>query len=134
VAKCAAITKDGTACRAIPLTGEQYCFSHHPESAERLRAAGSKGGRKAGNGRPSPVTNELTRLQKRFEDLAGEVERGELDRAAAAVVCQLLNGARACVSAILKAKEIEEIEVRLSELEKQNAMSERAPQHRRFGR
>jgi len=38
------------------------------------------------------------------------------------------------VSAILKAKEIEEIEVRLSELEKQNAMTERAPQHRRFGR
>jgi alkylhydroperoxidase family enzyme len=96
---------------------EEYCYAHHPDTKEERKEYGSKGGKRGGRGRQSPVTAELTRLQKKFEDLAAEVESGALDRGAAAVVCQLLNGARACVSTILKAKELEEIEQRIRELE-----------------
>jgi hypothetical protein len=43
MAKCAAITSAGTTCKAIPMSGEVYCYVHHP---------GRKGGKRGGRGRP----------------------------------------------------------------------------------
>jgi hypothetical protein len=56
-------------------------------------------------------------LQGRFEELAEQVLSGELERARAAVACQLLNGARACVRDGLTAREQEELVERLEALE-----------------
>jgi hypothetical protein len=114
LAKCAAITQAGTACKGIPIEGSTYCYVHHPDHAEERRRHGSRGGKRGGRGRP---VSELARLQRRFEELAEQVLSGEVERARAAVTCQLLNGARACVRDALTAREQEELIERLEALE-----------------
>jgi hypothetical protein len=115
--KCTAITRGGNRCKGIAIDGSDYCYAHHPDHAEDRKRAASKGGKRAGRGRPSPATAELTRLQARFEDLADEVLSGAVDRGDAAVVAQLLNGARSCLVGLLKAREKEDVEGRLEEVE-----------------
>ena len=114
MAKCAAITQAGTACRGIPIEGSTYCYVHHPDHADERRRHGTRGGKRGGRGRP---VSELARLQGRFEELADKVLRGEVDRARGAVAGQLLNGARACVRDGLSAREQEELVERLESLE-----------------
>jgi hypothetical protein len=114
LAKCAGITQAGTACKGIPIEGSTYCYVHHPDHAEERRRHGSRGGKRGGRGRP---VSELARLQRRFEELAEQVLSGEVERAKAAVACQLLNGARACVRDGLRAREQEELIERLEALE-----------------
>jgi hypothetical protein len=115
--RCGAIKPNGERCRGRAIEGSEWCWNHDPSYAEERRRNASKGGRRAGRGRPSPATAELARLQKRFEDLVDEVLSGAVDRGDAAVVAQLLNGARACVVGLLKAREQEELEQRLEEVE-----------------
>jgi hypothetical protein len=115
LAKCSAITQAGRACKGIPIDGSSYCYVHHPDHAAERRRYGSRGGKRGGRGRP---VSELARLGARFEELANQVLRGEVDRSDGAVAGQLLNGARACVRDGLKAKEVEELENRLEELER----------------
>jgi hypothetical protein len=114
LAKCAGITQAGTACKGIPIEGSDYCYAHDPAHTDERRRHGSRGGKRGGRGRP---VSELARLQARFEDLAGKVLSGEVERARAAVACQLLNGARACVRDALTAREQEELVERLEALE-----------------
>jgi hypothetical protein len=116
MAKCAAITAAGSACKGIPMPGESYCYVHHPDTKETRRKAGSKGGRRGGRGRPSPVSAELARLQTVFEGLAERIEVGEIDRGTAAVMIQAYNGARACAVGALKARDQEELAKELEEL------------------
>jgi hypothetical protein len=118
MSKCAGITKEGTACKGIPIEDSGYCYVHHPDHAEERRRHGSRGGKRGGRGRP---TVELKRLQDRFEELAGQVLRGEIGRADGAVAGQLLNGARACIRDLLAAREQEEMVERLEALEEQIA-------------
>jgi hypothetical protein len=59
--------------------------------------------------------------------LSGEVERGD-----GAVAAQLLNGARACVLGLLKAREQEELFERVEELERR--LSEGQRNHNQKGR
>ncbi len=115
MAKCSGITQAGTACKGIPIEGSQWCYVHHPDRTEERRRHGSKGGKRGGRGRP---VAELARLGTRFEELADMVLRGEVDRSDGAVAGQLLNGARACARDGLKAREVEELEGRLEELER----------------
>jgi hypothetical protein len=114
LAKCAGITQAGAACKGIPIDGSQWCYVHHPDRTEERRRYGLKGGRRGGRGRPSA---ELARLQRRFEELADAVLSGEIERGVGAVAGQLLNGARACVRDALAAREAEELEARLEQLE-----------------
>jgi hypothetical protein len=127
LAKCLGITRAGTACKGIPIDDSGYCYVHDPDHAEERRRHGSKGGRRAGRGRPSV---ELARLQGRFEELAEKVLAGEIERAAGAVAGQLLNGARACVRDGLAAREQEELVSRLEELE---TLLEQRKEERRYG-
>ena len=114
MAKCSGITQAGTACKGTPIEGSQWCYAHHPGRAEERRRHGSKGGRRAGRGRPSV---ELARLQARFEELAEKVLAGEIERGVGAVAGQLLNGARACIRDGLAAREQEELEARMEAIE-----------------
>ena len=118
MAKCSGITRSGTACKGTPIDGSQWCYVHHPDHAEERRRHGARGGKRGGRGRP---TAELTRLQRRFEELADKVLSGEVERAAGAVAGQLLNGARACVRDGLAAREQEELEARIAALEADTA-------------
>jgi hypothetical protein len=96
------------------MRGSTWCVGHDPDQAGARRRRASKGGKRGGRGRP---VSELARLGTRFEELADEVLRGEVDRADGAVAGQLLNGARACVRDGLRAREVEELEQRLEEVE-----------------
>ncbi len=60
---------------------------------------------------------ELSDIKHRLEDLAEDVLAGRKDRQDAAVAGQLYNYAIRAVTVGLKAKEVEEIEGRLEELE-----------------
>jgi hypothetical protein len=124
--KCTAITRGGARCKGIAIDSSGYCHAHHPDRAAARSRAASKGGKKAGRGRPSA---ELARLQRRFEELAEAVLSGEVERGVGAVVGQLINGARACVRDSLVAREQEELIQRLESLEEQLDQTERRQQH-----
>ena len=125
--KCTAITRGGARCKGIAIDSSGYCHAHHPDRAAARSRAASKGGKKAGRGRPSA---ELARLQRRFEELAEKVLAGEIERGVGAVAGQLLNGARACVRDGLAAREQEELVGRLEEIE---TLLEQRREGRRYG-
>jgi hypothetical protein len=110
LSRCTAIKPNGERCKGRAMEGSEWCWNHDPAHAGEHRRHGSKGGKRGGRGRP---ISELARLQGWFEDLAEQVLSGELERARAAVACQLLNGARACVRDGLVAREKEELEARI---------------------
>jgi hypothetical protein len=112
--RCLGTKRDNSPCTVSVEPPQNYCWWHDPANAEERRRAASKGGKRAGRGRP---TVELARLQARFEELADQVLAGTVERGIAAVVAQLLNGARACLRDGLVAREQEELEGRLEELE-----------------
>ena len=114
MALCSGIRADGGRCKAQAIRDSDYCFNHHPDYEEARRRRASRGGRRGGRGRP---VSELARLQRRFEDLADKVLKGDVERARGAVAGQLLNGARACVRDGLSAREQEELVERLEALE-----------------
>jgi hypothetical protein len=114
MALCSGIRADGRRCQAQAISASEWCFNHHPDYEEERRRRASRGGKRGGRGRP---VSELARLQGRFEDLVAKVLSGEVERARAAVACQLLNGARACVRDALAAREQEELIERLEALE-----------------
>jgi hypothetical protein len=125
--KCTAITRGGARCKGIAIDSSGYCHAHHPDRAAARSRAASKGGKKAGRGRPSV---ELARLQRRFEELADKVLAGEIERGVGAVAGQLLNGARACVRDGLAAREQEELVGRIEEIE---TLLEQRREGRRYG-
>jgi hypothetical protein len=111
---CSGIRADGGRCRAQPMRNSEYCLNHDPSRAEENRRRSSRGGKRGGRGRP---TAELKRLQGCFEELAEQVREGEIARADAAVMGQLLNGARACIRDLLAARDQEELTERLEAIE-----------------
>src|SRR5919202_6731214 len=114
MAKCAGITQAGTACKGIPIDGSGYCYVHHPDHAEERRRHGSKGGKRGGRGRP---VAELAALRVENADIRERLLEGELQPGVAAVAIQSLGVDIRAVSAALKAKEVEELEQRLEDLE-----------------
>ena len=114
MSSCSGITGAGDRCRAIAITGSDYCHAHHPDRADARRRSASKGGKRGGRGRP---VVELAAIKGKLETLADDVLSGSVDRSDAAVVAQIYNTVIRAVATGLKAKEVEEIEGRLEELE-----------------
>lgn len=115
--QCVFKTRGGNPCGGIAMGSHGGCFAHDPDFELARRRNARKGGKRGGRGRTNPATVDLQRLQQRFDELAEEVLYGSVDRARAAIACQLLNGSRAAIQASLKAKEVEDFEERLSALE-----------------
>src|SRR5215208_3791321 len=113
--RCGFVKDDGGPCERIVKASQRYCYSHDPGRVGERKRNAARGGKRGGRGRP---VTELARLGTRFEELADMVLRGEVDRADGAVAGQHLHGARACVRDGLKAREQEELEGRLEELER----------------
>lgn len=86
MAKCAGITQAGKACQGIPIGGSQWCYAHHPDQADARRRHGSKGGKRAGRGRPQV---EVNTVKDRLWTLAQDTLTGEVDKGVAAVVNQI---------------------------------------------
>lgn len=114
MARCSGITRSGERCKGVAIDGSGLCYSHSPDHKDDRRRAASKGGKRGGRGRP---VVEVSNIKRRLEELAEEVLAGRKDRQDAAVAGQLYNYALRAVSVGLKAKEVEEIEGRLEELE-----------------
>jgi hypothetical protein len=112
--RCLGTKRDNSPCTVTVEPPQEYCWWHDPQYAEQRKQAASKGGKRAGRGRP---VSELARLAARFEELADKVLSGEVERARGAVAGQLLQGARACVRDGLTAREQEELIERLEALE-----------------
>jgi hypothetical protein len=86
------------------------CWAHSPETAERRRRGQSRGGR-------SKPSRELADIKERIRGLIDDVRNRELNRADAAVCGQLYNSLLRALSIELQAREQEELERRLEELE-----------------
>jgi hypothetical protein len=110
--KCSAITRGGEACQGKPLEASAFCYAHEPAHADTRKRHAARGGR----GRVSTVTTELQRLQQVFEDISDGVLEGTIDRGAAAVAIQALNGARGCAIGMIKSREQEELAQEVSEI------------------
>jgi hypothetical protein len=122
MAKCTFTKRNGDECRGVAVGPLGGCYQHDPSyELERKRDA-QRNGKRGGRGRPNPGTADLHRLQSRFEALAEQVLAGTVDRADAAVAAQCLNGARSCIAASAKLREIEDFEKRLDALEKRRGM------------
>jgi hypothetical protein len=96
------------------MTGEGWCWVHHPEHAEKRKRLGSKGGKRGGRGRPQA---ELSEIKQRLSDLAENVLDGTVEKGKGAVVSQVLNVYLRALSVELKVREVTDLEERLEELE-----------------
>ena len=127
MALCSGIKADGGRCKAQAIRGSAYCVGHDPNQAEARKRRASKGGRRGGRGRP---VAELGALRDENHDIRRRLLEGELLPGVAAVAIQSINTDIRAVGAALKAREQEELESRLEELE---AALERQKESRRYG-
>jgi hypothetical protein len=114
LSKCSATTRAGAPCKGVAIGSSEWCPAHHPEYADARRRNASKGGRRAGRGRPIVAAADVA---EQVQSLADKVLAGELNRAAAAVCGQLLNVKLRALEVGRKLKEAEEFEARLEQLE-----------------
>jgi hypothetical protein len=112
---CTAITRGGGRCKGVAIDNSGYCYAHHPDHQEDRRRAARKGGKRGGRGRP---VAELGALRDENADIRRRLLEGELLPGVAAVAVQSINTDIRAVSAALKAREQEELEGRLEELER----------------
>ena len=125
MARCAGITRAGSACKGIPIDGSQWCYVHHPDRTNERRRHGSKGGKRGGRGRPIA---ELGSLRDENANIRRRLLQGELLPNVAAVAVQSINTDIRAVGAAMKAREQEELVERLEGLEE--ALEQRKGEHR----
>ncbi len=130
MALCSGIKADGGRCRAQAMRNSEWCIGHDPDQSEARRRRASKGGKRGGRGRPvaelAALRSENAEIRRRL--LAGGKEG--LAPNVTAVAVQSLNAEARLVVAALKAREAEELEARLEELE---ALMRHQREQRRHG-
>jgi glutathione S-transferase len=107
---CPAIKANGERCRGIVGAGNAYCPAHDPAREGARRRAASK----AAKSKPDA---ELKGVKDQLQALADRVLSGELQRADAAVVSQVLNVKLRALELERKWRELGELEDRLEALE-----------------
>jgi hypothetical protein len=117
LAKCAGITRSGTACKGIPIGDSQWCYAHHPDHRDERRRHGRRGGKRGGRGRRSQPLAEISHIKQRLSNLAGDVLVGEVDKGVAAVASQILNVYLRAITTELAVREQLELVERLEALE-----------------
>jgi hypothetical protein len=113
--RCTAIKPNGERCKGRAIEGSEWCWNHDPAHAGAHRRHGSKGGKRGGRGRP---VAELSSLRVENAEIRERLLKGQLLPGVAAVAIQSINTDIRAVSAALKAREQEELEQRLEDLEK----------------
>lgn len=111
---CTAITGSGTRCRGVAIDSSGLCHAHHPDRAEARSRAASKGGKRGGRGRP---VAELATLRDDNADIRRRLLSDDLAPNVASVAVQSLNADARLIATALKAREMEDFEARLEELE-----------------
>ena len=113
---CSGITEAGGRCKAIAISGSDYCHSHHPDRADARRRAARKGGQRGGRGRPA---SEVSELKGQLSDLYAAVLDGTTEPKVGAVAAQIANVRARLVDTELRVREQDELIGRLEELEEQ---------------
>jgi hypothetical protein len=112
---CSGIRADGgRRCQAQPMRNSEWCLNHDPDRVEANRRRSSKGGKRGGRGRP---VSELGALRDENAAIRKRLLDRELLPGVASVAIQSLNVDIRAVATTLRAKEQEEFEARLEELE-----------------
>ena len=111
--RCAAITKAGQPCRAIPAAGKEYCAGHDPVLQDARRKDGEMYAKRAPN-------LELEGIKRLLYRLAEAVESGEVDTRKGAVLVQIYNALRGAIEDQRRIRELEDVVARLEALEEQN--------------
>jgi predicted RNA-binding Zn ribbon-like protein len=119
--RCLGTKRDNTPCTVTVEPSQTYCWWHEPANAETRKQAASKGGRRAGRGRPQA---ELGDIKRRLLELADDVLEGRQDRSVAAVASQVLTVYLRVVSVALKVKEQLELLERVKELERRLSVNQ----------
>jgi hypothetical protein len=114
VARCSATKHDGSPCERIVAASREFCFAHDPARAEQRSRAASKAGR-------SKPSKDLAQVKHQLQSLAEDTLAGRITEKRAAVVSQVLNVLLRALEQERKIRELEEIEVRLEELERAEA-------------
>ncbi len=112
--RCLGTKRDNSPCTVTVEPPQTRCWWHAPENAEVRRHAASKGGKRAGRGRPQAETNAI---KAQLEDLTERVLAGDLPTGPAAVANQLINTRLRAVELERKVRETDELEARLEALE-----------------
>lgn len=113
MSSCSGITGTGGRCKAIAITGSDYCHAHHPDRADARRRSARKGGKRGCRGRPSV---EVSALKVQLSDLYAGVLDGTTEPKVGAVAAQIANVRARLVETELKVKEVEELEAKLEEM------------------
>jgi len=108
---CTATKRDGSPCTLPSYGSDGLCWAHDPKNAERRRRGQSRGGK-------SKPSKELVSVKQRLSDLASDVLDGSVERGVAAVASQVLNVYLRAIELERKIKETDELEERLTALEK----------------
>jgi len=96
------------------MRNSEWCLNHDPDRVEANRRRSSKGGKRGGRGRP---VSELGALRDENAAIRKRLLDRELLPGVASVAIQSLNVDIRAVATTLRAKEQEELEARLEELE-----------------
>jgi len=112
--KCSAIAQSGERCKGVAIDSSGLCHAHHPDRAEARRRAARKGGHRGGRGRPFVEVGEI---QGQLADLYQSVLEGSTEPKVGAVLAQIANARARIIETALKAKEQQELEERLEQLE-----------------
>ncbi|MDP8952094.1 MAG: hypothetical protein M3N18_07645, partial [Actinomycetota bacterium] len=86
--RCLGTKRDNSPCTVTVEPPHTYCWWHDPANAEQRKQAASRGGKRAGRGRP---VAELGAIKQRLSELADDVIAGDVDKGEAAVASQVLN-------------------------------------------
>ena len=114
MARCRGEKPDRTPCERIVPASREYCYSHDPERGEERRRNASK----AARSKPSADLREIKTLLKDLTDrVLGKEDTEALGTGPASVANQLINTRLRAVELERKAREVDELEARLEELE-----------------
>jgi len=102
-------TKGGR-CTAATLPGQEWCYGHHPEYAEKRRRYASR------SHKTRSASPEIAGIKAKLTTLAEDVMEGNVDRSNAAVSSQVYNVLLRAISVELKIKETGELEAQVEEL------------------
>ncbi len=108
--QCAGVKAKGGRCTAPPLPGEEWCYGHHPNYADKRRRNAAK------SHKTRSASPEIASIKANLSELAVDVMGGAVDRGNAAVASQVYNVLLRAIGMELKIKETGELEAQVEEL------------------
>ncbi len=111
--QCTAIKAGGGRCSLPAQPGQDTCWSHSRETAERRREYARAGGKARSRQAPS----ELSLIKSQLRGIASSVLTGDLDRGTAVVINQIFNSLLRSIELERRLDAQQDLMERLAELE-----------------